>query len=159
MRHAGEVPRSMEELTALPGVGRKTANVVLSVAFGLPGLPVDTHVTRLSRRLRLSDSDDPDRIEQDLCGLFPPEQWGAISLRLILHGRRVCDRPTPPLRELRDRRPVSLERQILRLTSLPVSPATQRAVPAAPFTGKADGAPCESRDRLVTSGHSSGTER
>jgi len=95
MRHAGEVPRSMEQLTALPGVGRKTANVVLSVAFGLPGLPVDTHVIRLSRRLRLSDSDDPDRIEQDLCGLFPPEQWGAISLRLILHGRRVCDARRP----------------------------------------------------------------
>ena len=72
MRHSGELPRSMEELTALPGVGRKTANVVLSVAFGLPGLPVDTHVTRLSQRLGLSDSGDPIKIEQDLCELFPP---------------------------------------------------------------------------------------
>ena len=95
MRHSGEVPRSMEELTALPGVGRKTANVVLSVAFDLPGLPVDTHVTRLSRRLGLSGSSDPAQIEQDLCGLFPPEDWGAISLRLILHGRRVCDARRP----------------------------------------------------------------
>lgn len=95
MRHGGEVPRSMQELTALPGVGRKTANVVLSVAFELPGLPVDTHVTRLSRRLGLSSSNDPVQIEQDLCGLFPPEQWGAISLRLILHGRRVCEARRP----------------------------------------------------------------
>jgi endonuclease-3 len=95
MRHSGEVPRSMEELTALPGVGRKTANVVLSVAFGLPGLPVDTHVTRLSRRLGLSGSSDPVQIEQDLCGLFPPQQWGVISLRFILHGRRVCDARRP----------------------------------------------------------------
>ncbi len=95
MRHAGEVPRSIEELTALPGVGRKTANVVLSVAFDIPGLPVDTHVTRLSRRLGLSGSADPVQIEQDLCGMFPPNQWGAISLRLILHGRRVCDARRP----------------------------------------------------------------
>jgi len=90
MRHGGEVPRTMEELTRLPGVGRKTANVVLSVAFGIPGLPVDTHVARLSKRLRLSDSNDPVKIEKDLCDLFRPEEWGAISLRLILHGRRVC---------------------------------------------------------------------
>jgi len=90
MRHGGEVPRSMDELTALPGVGRKTANVVLSVAFGLPGLPVDTHVTRLSGRLALSDANDPTKIETDLCELFPPESWGATSIRLILHGRRVC---------------------------------------------------------------------
>ncbi|MGD0439504.1 MAG: endonuclease III [Acidimicrobiales bacterium] len=104
MRHGGEVPRSMEELTALPGVGRKTANVVLSVAFGLPGLPVDTHVTRLSRRLSLTASSDPVQIEKDLCALFAPEQWGAISLRLILHGRRVCDarRPRCPSCEIAD---------------------------------------------------------
>ncbi|MGA2528275.1 MAG: endonuclease III [Acidimicrobiales bacterium] len=96
LRHAGEVPDTIEELTALPGVGRKTANVVLSVAFGLPGLPVDTHVTRLSK--------DPVKIEEDLCGLFPPEDWGAISLRLILHGRRVCvaRRPRCEVCELSD---------------------------------------------------------
>ncbi len=95
LRHNGEVPRTMEELTALAGVGRKTANVVLSVAFNLPGLPVDTHVTRLSRRLGLSGSSDPVVIEQDLCELFPPQLWGVISLRLILHGRRVCDARHP----------------------------------------------------------------
>ena len=104
MRHGGEVPRSMEELTALPGVGRKTANVVLSVAFGLPGLPVDTHVVRLSQRLGLTDSSDPDKIEQDLCELFPPDEWGTISLRLILHGRKVCTarRPHCEICELAD---------------------------------------------------------
>ena len=84
MRHGGEVPRSMEELTALPGVGRKTANVVLSVAFNLPGLPVDTHVTRLSQRLALTSSDDPVQIERDLCGSSPlrsgaPSAFGSSS--------------------------------------------------------------------------------
>lgn len=103
-RHGGEVPRTMEELTELPGVGRKTANVVLSVGFGLPGLPVDTHVTRLSLRLALTGSSDPVKIEQDLCGLLPPAQWGGISLRLILHGRRVCvaRRPRCEICELAD---------------------------------------------------------
>lgn len=89
-RHRGEVPTSMEELTALPGVGRKTANVVRSVAFGLPGLPVDTHVGRLSLRLRLTDSTDPVKVEHELCGLLPDSEWGALSLRMILHGRKVC---------------------------------------------------------------------
>jgi endonuclease-3 len=89
-RFGGEVPSSIEELTSLPGVGRKTANVVRSVAMGLPGLPVDTHVTRLSRRLGLTADTDPGKIEQDLCALLPPEEWGIFSLRLILHGRRVC---------------------------------------------------------------------
>lgn len=83
-------PAEMDELTALPGVGRKTANVVRSVALGLPGLPVDTHVSRLSRRLALTRATDAEKIETDLCALFPEEGWGALSLRLILHGRRVC---------------------------------------------------------------------
>ena len=104
MNHAGEVPHSMQELTALPGVGRKTANVVLSVAFGLPGLPVDTHVTRLSNRLGLTESSDPVKIEKDLDALFPKDEWGKISLRLILHGRRVCGarRPRCEVCELAD---------------------------------------------------------
>ncbi len=89
-RFDGEVPESMEELVALPGVGRKTANVVRSVALGLPGLPVDTHVLRLSRRLALSSSADPVKAEADLCSLLPEAEWGAVSLRLILHGRKVC---------------------------------------------------------------------
>ena len=89
-RHPDAFPTTMEELTALPGVGRKTANVVLSVALGLPGLPVDTHVMRLARRLALTKATDPVKIEADLCSMLPPEDWGAMSLRLILHGRRVC---------------------------------------------------------------------
>lgn len=83
-------PGSMEELTALPGVGRKTANVVRSVALGLPGLPVDTHVARVSRRLGLTAAQDPVKIEADLCSELPEEEWGAFSLRVILHGRQVC---------------------------------------------------------------------
>jgi endonuclease-3 len=89
-RFGGEVPHTIDELDTLPGVGRKTANVVLSVGFGLPGLPVDTHVTRLTRRLGLTDSTDPVRIESDVDALLPRSEWGAFSLRLILHGRRVC---------------------------------------------------------------------
>ena len=89
-RHAGEVPSAMDELTALPGVGRKTANVVRSVALGEPGLPVDTHVTRLSRRLGLTEQTDPVKIEYELNEMIPPAERGVFSLRLILHGRRVC---------------------------------------------------------------------
>jgi len=89
-RYGGEVPDALEELVTLPGVGRKTANVIRSVAFGLPGLPVDTHVGRLARRLGLSDETDPDKVERDLDALVPPTERGALSLRLILHGRRVC---------------------------------------------------------------------
>ncbi len=74
----------------LPGVGRKTGNVVRSVAFGLPGLPVDTHVLRLTKRLKITNETDPVKVELDLNGIVPPEERGALSLRLILHGRRVC---------------------------------------------------------------------
>jgi endonuclease-3 len=86
----GEVPTELDDLVKLPGVGRKTGNVVRSVAFDLPGLPVDTHVGRLSRRLKLTTEDDPVKIEIDLNALVPPDERGRFSLRLILHGRRVC---------------------------------------------------------------------
>lgn len=89
-RFDGEVPATMEELVDLPGVGRKTANVVLSVGRGLPGLAVDTHVKRLSKRLGLTTSEDPDRIEAELNELVEPAERGGLGLRLILHGRRVC---------------------------------------------------------------------
>jgi endonuclease III len=89
-RFSGDVPAAMEDLVTVPGVGRKTANVVLSVGFGLPGLPVDTHVTRLSRLLGLTAATDAVRIESDLCAMLPPSVWGAFSLQMILHGRRVC---------------------------------------------------------------------
>ena len=89
-RYDGVVPGPIEDLVTLPGVGRKTANVVRSVAMGLPGLPVDTHVTRLSRRLGLTVEQDPVKIEYDLNAMIPAGERGALSLRMILHGRRVC---------------------------------------------------------------------
>ena len=89
-RFGGEVPDRMADLVSLPGVGRKTANVVLSVAFAKPGLAVDTHVLRLSKRLGLTQQDDPVKVEADLNPLVPAGERGLLSLRLILHGRRVC---------------------------------------------------------------------
>ena len=86
----GEVPTELDDLVRLPGVGRKTANVVRSVAFDLPGLPVDTHVGRLARRLKLTTETDPVKAEFDLNVLVPPDERGRFSLRLILHGRQVC---------------------------------------------------------------------
>jgi len=94
-RFDAEVPKELEELVTLAGVGRKTANVVRSVAFDLPGLPVDTHVGRLSRRLGLTTEDDPVKVEAELGGYLPAAEWGDFSLRLILHGRRVCAAKTP----------------------------------------------------------------
>lgn len=94
-RFDGEVPTELEDLVTIPGVGRKTGNVIRSVAFGLPGLPVDTHVGRLSRRLKLTAEDDPVKVELELNGIIPPEERGAFSLRLILHGRAVCDARKP----------------------------------------------------------------
>jgi endonuclease-3 len=93
--YGGEVPDALEDLVTLPGVGRKTGNVVRSVWFDEPGLPVDTHVTRLSARLRLTNETDPVKIELDVGGIVPPEEWGDLSLRLIEHGRRVCDARRP----------------------------------------------------------------
>ena len=89
-RFDGEVPTELEHLVTLPGVGRKTGNVIRSVAFGLPGLPVDTHVLRLTARLKLTRETDPVKVELDLNGIVAPEERGALSLRLILHGRRIC---------------------------------------------------------------------
>jgi endonuclease-3 len=89
-RFDGEVPTRMEDLTTLPGVGRKTANVVRSVAMDLPGLPVDTHVLRLSRLLGLTTETDPVKVEFELNAMIPAAERGGFSLRLILHGRRVC---------------------------------------------------------------------
>lgn len=95
-RHGGEVPRTMEELTQLGGVGRKTANVVLGNAFGLNvGVVVDTHIARLSQRLGLTKHTDPEKIELDLMPLVPREQWTLFSHWLIWHGRRRCDARKP----------------------------------------------------------------
>ncbi|MEX2627290.1 MAG: endonuclease III [Ilumatobacteraceae bacterium] len=94
-RFDGEVPTDLSDLVSLPGVGRKTGNVVRSVAFDLPGLPVDTHVKRLSQRLGLTEHDDPVKIEHELNAYLPARERGRFSLRLILHGRRVCDARRP----------------------------------------------------------------
>jgi endonuclease-3 len=94
-RFDGEVPTELDDLVTVPGVGRKTGNVVRSVAFDLPGLPVDTHVTRLSARLKLTNETDPVKIEYDLNALVSPAERGRFSLRLIEHGRRVCDARKP----------------------------------------------------------------
>lgn len=94
-RHDGEVPPKLADLVKLAGVGRKTANVIRSVAFSLPGLPVDTHVTRLAHRLDLTQHDDPVKIELALNKMLPASERGDFSLRLILHGRQVCSARKP----------------------------------------------------------------
>ena len=91
----GEVPPRMEDLVTVPGIGRKTANVILGVAFDIPGFAVDTHVTRLSNRLGLVATRDPEKIEALVCRMVPAKEWTGLSLRLILHGRRVCDARRP----------------------------------------------------------------
>ena len=105
LNHGGDVPRTMEELTKLRGVGRKTANVVLGNAFGIPGVVVDTHVTRLSKRLGFTRQTDAVKIEKDLGELFPQSDWTLSSHLLILHGRRTCQARAPrcpecPVRDL-----------------------------------------------------------
>lgn len=92
--HGGEVPADMDALTKLPGVGRKTANVVLGHALGVPGLPVDRHVLRVSNRIGIAEGDDPVQVETQLCGRLPKEMWTLASDVQILHGRRIC-RPKP----------------------------------------------------------------
>jgi len=89
-RHGGEVPRTLEGLTALPGVGRKTANVVLGNAFGIPALAVDTHVSRVSQRLGLTRATTAEKIHDELCDVFPRPKWTRASHLLIVHGRRIC---------------------------------------------------------------------
>ena len=94
--HGGQVPADMDALTALPGVGRKTANVVLGHALGVPGLPVDRHVLRVANRIGIAQAATPEEVETQLCAALPREQWTLASSTLILHGRRIC-RPTQPL--------------------------------------------------------------
>jgi endonuclease III len=105
MEHGGEVPEAMEALTALAGVGRKTANLVRAYAFGKPGIICDTHVLRLSERLALTKQKDPDKVEMDLARLLPESEWTTFSTVLMMHGRHCCYArkpacPTCPVREL-----------------------------------------------------------
>lgn len=104
-KHKGNVPQTLEELVNLPGVGRKTANVVLGAAFGIPGVVVDTHVARISKRLELTQNKDPVKIEFDLMEIIPKEEWNVFSLHLIYFGRTTCKArkpacPSCPLNEL-----------------------------------------------------------
>jgi endonuclease III len=94
-RYGGEVPGTLADLVTLPGVGRKTANVVLGNAFGVPGITVDTHFSRLARRFGWTAQTDPDKIEQEVGALFPRSEWTILSHRLIWHGRRVCHARKP----------------------------------------------------------------
>jgi endonuclease-3 len=94
-RFEGEVPGTLEELVTLPGVGRKTANVVLGNAFGVPGLTVDTHFARLVRRFRWTRQDDPEKIETEIAEIFPRSEWTMLSHRIIFHGRRICHARKP----------------------------------------------------------------
>ena len=135
----GEVPPRMEDLVSLPGVGRKTANVILGVAFGIPGFAVDTHVNRLTNRLGLTSSSDPVVIERDVCKVVPRKEWTGLSLRLILHGRRVCDARKPDCEScvLSDYCPSSLSRAANKRSKDP-----RRANPGgAPDRRRAPGAP------------------
>jgi endonuclease-3 len=91
----GKVPRTMEELVPLPGIGRKTANVLLGNLFDVPGIPVDTHVRRLSRRMGLSEHEAPEKIERDLMALIPRKEWTMFGHRMIFHGRQVCHARKP----------------------------------------------------------------
>lgn len=94
-QHGGQVPATLDELVPLPGVGRKTANVVLGHAFNIPGITVDTHCGRLSRRMGLTTETDPVKVERDLMALIPRKEWTTFSDRLIVHGRRVCHARKP----------------------------------------------------------------
>jgi endonuclease-3 len=103
--HSGRVPQTLEELVGLPGVGRKTANVVLGAAFGVPGVVVDTHVARIAQRLGLTENQNPVRIELDLMEIIPKRAWNDFSLQLIYFGRQTCKARRPgcslcPIREL-----------------------------------------------------------
>jgi endonuclease-3 len=89
-KYGGQVPATMEQLHALPGIGRKTANVILGNAFDVPGITVDTHVGRLSRRMGLTSAEDPEKVEQDLMALISRKEWTMFSHRMIFHGRQVC---------------------------------------------------------------------
>jgi len=109
-RFNGEIPSDLADLVTLPGVGRKTGNVLRSVVYDLPGLAVDTHVGRLSRRLGFTTEEDPVKVEKVLNGFIEPAEWGRFGLRLILHGRRVCDakKPKCDICEMEDICPSSL---------------------------------------------------
>jgi endonuclease-3 len=125
-QHAGAVPAGMDKLTALPGVGRKTANVVLGHALGVPGLPVDRHVLRVSNRIGIASSEDPVAVESQLCAALPSSQWTLASDVQILHGRRIC-RPKPLCDQCSVRKDCDYYREVVAVgADLKVGPYTRR---------------------------------
>jgi endonuclease-3 len=140
-RHGGEVPARMEDLVELPGVGRKTANVVLGHALGVPGLAVDRHVLRVANRIGIARSEDPDEVERQISAALPPDRWTRASDVLILHGRRICKpRPLCDRCSVRDLCVFFQSGQAARLTARggrAASRTGRRAGPAAPIARRA----------------------
>jgi endonuclease-3 len=137
--HGGEVPADMDKLTTLPGVGRKTANVVLGHALGVPGLPVDRHVLRVSNRIGIAEGDDPVAVEEQLCARLPRQMWTLASDVQILHGRRIC-RPQPLCPECSVREYCDYYRHVIapeittRATKAPAAAKTTKTVSATTVT-------------------------
>jgi endonuclease-3 len=155
--HGGRIPKTMEDLVKLPGVGRKTANVVLGHALGVPGLPVDRHVLRVANRIGIARSEDPVVVEQQLCATMPPPEWTRTSDTLILHGRRVC-KPRPLCDRCAVRADCDYYEHLTRATSVKRSrerrnraalgrlPQAPRS-PEVPGTGRGGGAPRHAKRR------------
>ncbi|HXE79350.1 MAG TPA: endonuclease III [Vicinamibacterales bacterium] len=134
-RFGGEVPSTLDDLVTLPGVGRKTANVVLGHALKVPGLPVDRHVLRVANRIGIAESDDPEKVEQQLCAALEPSQWTKASDTLILHGRRIC-RPKPLCEKCIVREDCRYYRQVKRSTASPVRRGKRRPRGAPASSGR-----------------------
>lgn len=142
-KHGGEVPADMNALTELPGVGRKTANVVLGHALGVPGLPVDRHVLRVANRIGIAQGEDPETVEEQLTARLPPERWTRTSDTLILHGRRIC-RPKPLCPECVVQDDCDYFHATERLAR-PIRPAKKNAAPKAGTRAKPPAKPTAKR--------------
>jgi endonuclease-3 len=148
-RFGGEVPPRMDALVTLPGVGRKTANVVLGHALGVPGLPVDRHVLRVANRLGIAASDDPEVVERQICAALPPAEWTRASDTLILHGRRIC-KPKPLCDRCAARDECLYYRYVVPKTTDRAAPGSRQSVderrgPKARGTGRGGGAPRQTK--------------
>ena len=136
-RHEGQVPADINALTSLPGVGRKTANVVLGHALGVPGLPVDRHVLRVSNRLGLAEGDDPVKVEAQLCAVLPKRLWTLASDVQILHGRRVC-RPKPLCDTCSVQSDCTYHRLVVASAETPSPPVSRRRAASRPVQARHD---------------------
>ena len=145
-QHRGGVPATMDELVQLPGVGRKTANVVLGHALGVPGLPVDRHVLRVSNRIGIARSEDPEVVEQQLCAALPAKDWTKTSDTLILHGRRIC-KPRPLCEQCAVREDCDYYRTVMGVVPRRRNRSDQPRAPTARGTGRGGGAPRQSKKK------------